>query len=118
MNRIALVIGLLLVASVTQASNLRFLKDAPIYEFTPVDTAMFEAAIDTALNEKQDGEKLAWQNKDTGVSGLLNPLSTFQENDTICRNLRIVNRAKNKIAESTYKFCKQDDSWVAIGLVK
>jgi surface antigen len=118
MKRIIHFFGLMLVVVASQASNLRFLKDAPIYEFTPADTAMFEEAIQTALDEKQDGEKLAWQNKDTGVSGLVNPLKTFQENETTCRNLRIINRAKSKIAESVYKFCKKDDSWVAIELVK
>lgn len=110
-------LGFMLIPA-AYASNFTFLETAPIAEFTPADTAMFENAIDTALNEKKDGEKLAWKNEKTGVSGLVNPLSTYEKNGTTCRKLRIVNRAKNKIAESVYKFCKKDGEWVAIRLEK
>jgi len=109
---------MLTCVAVAHASNLRFLEDAPIYEFTPEDTKLFEEAIQKAIKEKKDGEKLAWQNKETGVSGMVHPISTFKENNISCRNVRIVNRAKNKIAESVYKFCKKDDTWIAIELVK
>jgi len=118
MNKYLILPIMLATFSVAHASNLRFLKDAPIYEFTPEDTRLFEEALQKAIKEKKDGEKLAWQNKATGVSGLVNPLSSYKENDTSCRNVRIVNRAKNKIAESVFKFCKKDDSWIALELVK
>lgn len=118
MFRILIVLFTLLKLSIVFASNLSFLDSAPISDFTPADTKMFEDAIQTALNDKKDGEKLAWKNEKTGVSGLLNPLSSFKENDTQCRNLRIVNRSKNKIAQSKFKFCKKNDKWVAIELIK
>ena len=118
MKRIAYFFTLMLIVTASHASNFRFLENTPIAEFTPADTAMFENAIMTALEEKKDGEKLAWKNEETGVSGLVNPLSTYKKDDTTCRQIRIVNRAKNKIAESIYKFCKKDDEWVAIRLEK
>lgn len=116
MKRFVYLFAFMMITATSQASNFRFLENSPISEFSPADTAMFEDAIQTALEKKKDGEKLAWKNEETGVSGLVNPLSTYEENGTTCRQLRIVNRAKNKIAESVYKFCKKGDEWVAVRL--
>ena len=117
MKQLVFLLCLALFASIVQASNLRYLKDTPISEFTETDTIIFEKAVVTALNNKKDGEKLAWRNEQTGTSGLVNPLKTYKENNETCRHIRTVNRAKNKIAENVYKFCKRDDHWVAVGLV-
>ena len=75
--------------------------------------ALFKATIQKALNEKKDGEKLAWKNEKTGSSGLVNPILTLEDETGECRNARIINKSKNKIAESRFTFCKQNGTWIA-----
>ena len=100
------------------AASPKFMYDvAPISDFTQEDGEMFWNAVISALDEKKDGEKLAWKNDKTGNSGLVNPLSTYQDGDNQCRNVRIINRSEKYIAESKYKFCKQKGKWVAIEMI-
>lgn len=114
-----LIIGLFFYSALAGAASPNFLHDVtPISDFTKEDSELFWNAVTTALDDKKDGEKLAWQNEKSGNSGLVNPLKTYQEADTQCRDLRIVNRSKKHIAESKYKFCKRDDKWVAINIIE
>lgn len=97
------------------ASNFNFLHQAtPIADFNKEDKRMFLDTIQKALNEKKDGERLAWKNEKSGNSGLINPTQTVEDN---CRNTRIINRSKTKIAESRFKFCKTDGKWVAVEML-
>ena len=119
MRKIITSLTVFLFVPVLNAASPNFLHDVtPISDFTKEDSEMFWNAITTALDSKKDGEKLAWKNDKSGNSGLVNPLSTYTEADTQCRNLRIVNRSQKHIAESKYKFCKREGKWVAIDLIK
>ncbi|MGD8785400.1 MAG: RT0821/Lpp0805 family surface protein [Thioalkalispiraceae bacterium] len=120
MPRTIVFLVLFLFASVVHASNFNFLHEAaPIADFNDEDMQMFKDTIQQALNEKRDGEKLAWKNTKTGNSGLVNPLLTLDENiGEECRHVRIVNKSKKNIAESKFKFCKRDGSWVAIDMLR
>ena len=106
-------------SSLLFAASPNFLHNVtPISDFTKEDSELFWNSVIDALDNKKDGEKLAWQNEKTGNSGLVNPLSTYQEDNTQCRDLRILNRSKKNIAESKYKFCKRDGKWVAINIIQ
>ena len=119
MRSIIIGITILMQSPIIYAVNPSFLHDiTPISDFTKEDSEMFWNAITSALDTKKDGEKLAWKNDKSGNSGLVNPLSSFQEGDTQCRNLRIINRSQKHIAESKYKFCKREGKWVAIDIIK
>ena len=99
---------MLMLSSVSHSANLRFLDEsAPAFHYTDEDFTILLDAVQKALNEKADGEKLTWENPKTGHRGLVNPLNTFQENGTTCRKMRLINKAKDKIAETFYKLCKQ-----------
>ena len=101
---------LLITSQVLIASNLNFLNEsAPAYHFSDEDFKILMTSIQKALNEKKDGEKLAWKNEKTGHAGLVNPLDTTLENNLKCRNTRLINRANKKIAKTVFKFCKQPD---------
>ncbi len=104
---------LLLSVPTVFASNLGFLHQAaPIADFNSEDVKIMEDTIQTALNEKKDGEKLAWKNDKTNHSGLINPLSSFIKDEMKCREVRIVNKSQKRIAQNNFKYCKQDDQWV------
>jgi surface antigen len=109
-QKLIITILLLTTSQMLIASNLNFLNEsAPVYHFTDEDFNILMATIQKALNEKKDGEKLAWKNEKTGHAGLVNPLDTTIENNLKCRNTRLINRANKKIAQTVYKFCKQPD---------
>ena len=119
MRSIIIGMAILFQIPIIYAANLDFLHDVtPISNFTKEDSEMFWNAITNALDSKKDGEKLAWKNDKSGNSGLVNPLSSYLDGDTPCRDLRIINRSQKHIAESKYKFCKRDGKWVAIDLLK
>ena len=102
----------------SSACSATFLHEAaPISDFNDADMQMFKDAIQKALNEKKDGEKLAWKNDKTGHSGLVNPLQTLDSEADECRNVRIINKSKKNIAETHFTFCKQDGTWVAVEML-
>lgn len=106
-------------SSLLFAASPNFLHNVtPISDFTKEDSELFWNSVIDALDNKKDGEKLAWQNEKSGNSGLVNPLTTYQEDNTQCRDLRILNRSKKNIAESKYKFCKRNGKWVAINIIQ
>lgn len=109
LTHIILSLSLLLMSpSMSHSANLRFLDEsAPAFHYTDEDFSILMATVQKALNEKADGGKLVWENPKTGHNGLVNPLNTFQENGTTCRKTRLINKAKDKIAETFYKLCKQ-----------
>lgn len=116
MLRAFIIFTALFIVSPVYASNFNFLHQAtPISDFNEQDLEMFKQALRTALNEKKDGERLAWKNEKTGSSGLVNPLLTLEDK---CRNARIINKSKNNIAESRYKFCKKDGKWLAVEILE
>ena len=119
MKHCSIGIILFVLAPMLNAASPNFLHDiTPISDFTKEDSEMFWNAITSALDTKKDGEKLAWKNDKSGNSGLVNPVSTYQDGESQCRNLRIVNRSLKNIAEHTYKFCKHENKWMAIELIK
>jgi len=102
----------------TSAMNLNFLYEAaPIADFNEQDIKLMENAIEKALNEKRDGEKLAWKNDESSHSGLVNPLSTYSESEIICRTVRIVNKSSKRIAQNNFKFCKEGDVWILMNII-
>ena len=119
MRTIVIVLVAFFCSSLLFAASPNFLHNVtPISDFTKEDSELFWNSVIDALDNKKDGEKLAWQNEKTGNSGLVNPLNTYQEDDSQCRDLRILNRSKKNIAESKYKFCKHDGKWVAINIIQ
>ena len=96
------------ICSSSYAVNLQFLNEsAPAYHFTDEDFSLLRSSIQKALNENQDGEKLIWHNPKSDNRGLVKPLNTIQEKGTICRKTQLINKAKDKIAKTHYRFCKQ-----------
>jgi len=118
MFRIVLLLISFTIVVETSAMNLNFLHEAaPIADFNKKDLNLMDEAIEKALNEKRDGEKLAWKNKESSHSGLVNPLSTYSESEIICRTVRIVNKSSKRIAQNNFKFCKEGGEWIMKNII-
>jgi surface antigen len=100
------------------AANLGFLTDTPISYMKQRDLQQLNRAARTALDSKQDGEALDWNNVSTGnpvhVEGTITPLNTQKDGDRSCRTLAIVAKAKGQTQTWAPTACKDggpDSKW-------
>jgi hypothetical protein len=104
--RAALVPLLLVCALPVSASNLRFMKDSPLQQFTPQDMEMFKKTLADMLDTGKDGDDSKWSNPATDASGEIKAMKSFDRSGTPCRTLMISNSAKGLSASGRYNFCK------------
>lgn len=94
--------GCLLIAfaPVGHAANLGFLMNSPVSYMKEKDFARLNSAASTALNTKDDGQSLAWDNSGTGnsveIHGTVTPSETSKDSDPTCRKIEIVAKAKGQ----------------------
>jgi hypothetical protein len=97
-------------AAVGGATNLGFLKNAPIGQFKEEDMRMMRAAVDELLREDTKGASREWHNDKTGNSGRLEILEVFTSEDgRRCKKLLVVTRAKSQEQQSAYPLCAAPD---------
>jgi surface antigen len=113
--RIVLLALLLLGLSArATASNLQFLRDAPISKMTKEDSALFQAAMREALEHDADGVTRRWENPKTGASGTLTPVSTSMHDGVKCRKIEIINNVQGQSGRSAFDMCRQPNGeWVS-----
>jgi surface antigen len=104
-----------LVAVSTQAgaANLGFLNNTPITYMKQRDLQALNNAAQVALNTKQDGESLDWNNNGTGnsvpINGTVTPENSFESDGLKCRKITLIAHAKGQTQTWTPVACKQAD---------
>jgi len=93
------------------AINLGFLDQAPIRFFTQSDTELMTRTVDDVLDSVADGETRDWRNEETGNSGEVAAIRSFNHQDMSCRQVRISNQARGTTGNATYDICKVDRTW-------
>jgi surface antigen len=83
-------------------------KDIPYANFTAADRAIFQQALDTALDKGVDGVTTKWDNAQTKARGDIRPTKSFERDGKPCRTLEISNHAKGRSASGPFTFCKAD----------
>jgi hypothetical protein len=97
-------------AAAGSATNLGFLKNAPVGQFKEEDMTMMRAAVDDLLHEQTKGASREWHNEKTGNSGRLEILDVFTSEDgRHCKKLLVVTRAKSQEQQSVYPLCAAPD---------
>jgi len=95
------------------AANLGFLNNTPISYMKQRDLQALNKAAQTALNTRQDGESLDWNNQGTGntvaIDGTVTPQGTFESDGLKCRKITLVANAKGQTQTWTPTACKQAD---------
>ncbi|SAK63556.1 hypothetical protein AWB79_03020 [Caballeronia hypogeia] len=103
----------LVVSAQAQAANLGFLNNTPITYMKQRDLQALNDAAQKALNTKQDGESLDWDNKGTGntvpINGTVTPQSSFESDGLKCRKVELVAHAKGQTQTWMPTACKQSD---------
>jgi len=84
--------------------------NTPISYLKERDLQQLNRAARTALDLKQDGEALDWNNDGTGnpvhVAGTITPANTKKDGDRSCRTLAIVANAKGPTQTCSPTACK------------
>lgn len=104
-------LALLLMTLSTQvfSSGLGWLGDAPIRYFSDKDSELMKGTVQNALSSNQDGEKLAWENPETGHKGSVTPLNRKEIQGLSCREAQIYNSAGGRTATSKFTLCQHAD---------
>ncbi|MDE1183755.1 RT0821/Lpp0805 family surface protein [Paraburkholderia sp.] len=94
-----------------QAANLGFLNDTPISYMKQRDVDSIKKAVFAALDSKQDGESVSWDNADTRnsvkIDATVTLAGTAKDDARTCRDTTVVLNAKGQSMTLHPKFCKQ-----------
>ncbi|SAK49143.1 hypothetical protein AWB82_01275 [Caballeronia glebae] len=105
--------ALVAVSAAASAANLGFLNNTPISYMKQRDLQALNNAAQTALNTKQDGESLDWDNKGAGnpvpINGTVTPQESFESGGLKCRKITLVAHAKGQTQTWTPTACKASD---------
>jgi hypothetical protein len=100
-----------LIPFAVHASNFSFLGNSAMSFFTKEDWKISKSAQNKALNQIEDGARLAWLNPGTGTHGIFLPMHTFHANGAVCRDLEILHTANQVNEKAIYRFCKLNNQW-------
>jgi surface antigen len=110
---VQLIAGCVVLASgAAHAANLGFLNNTPITYMKQRDLQALNNAAHSALDTKQDGESLDWNNEGAGnpvaINGTITPSDTKKDGDRTCRKLTMVAHAKGQTQTWAPAVCKTD----------
>ena len=102
----------MLASGAAEAANLGFLNNTPITYMKQRDLQALNNAAHSALDTKQDGESLDWNNEGAGnpvaINGTITPSDTKKDGDRPCRKLTMVAHAKGQTQTWVPTVCKTD----------
>ena len=103
---------ILCIPSIASAVNFQWLTDSAAQEFTEQDWVVFSDALDSALNQAEDGGIQQWSNEQSGNSGSIEVDNTRQTEHGTCRQVITTNRTARQLGTSNLTMCLQPDgSW-------
>ena len=101
-----------LASGAAHAANLGFLTNTPITYMKQRDLQALNTAAHSALDTRQDGESLDWNNEGAGnpvaINGTITPSDTKKDGDRTCRKLTMVAYAKGQTQSWAPTVCKAD----------
>lgn len=111
-QRISAFVLILCIPSIASAVNFQWLTDSAAQEFTEQDWVVFSDALDSALNQAEDGGIQQWSNEQSGNSGSIEVDNTRQTEHGTCRQVITTNRTTRQLGTSNLTMCLQPDgSW-------
>ena len=88
--------------------------------YTDEDWAAEEKAVSEALNNSADGVTVAWQGAESGITGTVQPLKSYQNQEgQPCRLIELTAKRMEQVERAAGHFCKNgEDAWVFVGMAK
>lgn len=102
---------LFVVSAATYATNVNFLSNTAMSNFTQDDWAIFNSTQQKVLNSGKANVTIEWKNPKSGSHGTMTPSAETRQNGMVCRKLTIVNVARLVKGEGVYTYCKVNNEW-------
>jgi surface antigen len=106
----ALTTVIALVPVTSFALDLSLQEESALTRLTQEDKQIIKASAKQALNEAKDNESYVWNNPNTGHAGVITVLNS-QQQQALCRELRLINTAGELTSTTTTTLCKSDKKW-------
>lgn len=86
-------------------------ESTPVSSFTKKDWQTLSEELFYALDNAVNQHPVSWVQQETGMSGVIVPLSSFEEKGKACRKttISVIDR-KGRTSDGVYTFCKNDKS--------
>ncbi len=78
---------------------------------TKSDLNLFQATIQSALDNTPDGSTQTWTNPQTKASGTVTPTKSFTMQGMRCRTVEFTTYAGGQSGRSAWNYCKTKDGW-------
>ena len=104
----------LIIPAPLPAVDISFLDQAPLRYLTDADTRLLDAAIVEVLEGAKDGEGHDWEGAESGNSGSVTAVRSFQKDGHSCRRIEIVTRARQASlggGKSSADLCRIGGEW-------
>jgi surface antigen len=106
----------ILLSSSVFAVNWNFFQYDPLRFLTEADWKLSNETFVEAFNDNPDGVTSTWHNPETGASGTVTPLNSYQnEQGERCRKVVTEDRVKSFENEYTFDACRSSDGNWRIG---
>ena len=105
-----LAVALLLVCAATaaDAQGQRWLRHGPGAGLTPSDIELQRSTVQKTLESEPDGNTATWENSETGHSGSVTPLRSYDREGSRCRAFRLA-FAGSESRHLDLRACRQAD---------
>ena len=90
---IAATVAAALIQTPAFAQGYRWLDTSPVRHFTDEDWSLLRSTAREVLDNGADGSEDSWENPDSGSSGSIKVLSSFQQDGLHCRRAHFSNSA-------------------------
>ena len=91
----------------SHAAGLGFLKETPLYYFTPADNKLMNEAVFAVLNDSDAQARREWTNPKNGYSGRVQGTGHFKSADGLeCRKLKLWTQARGVESETLVPACR------------
>jgi hypothetical protein len=116
MQRCSFLTAVSLAALVVSASafgqGYRWLDTSPIQHFTDEDWTLLRSTARDVLDNGADGSEDSWENSDSGASGSIKVLNTYEKDGLRCRRTYFANSAGGFHGTGIFNLCKvADGTW-------
>jgi surface antigen len=103
--------AILLTASPPADAVWGWMSGTAMEQFTDGDWDILRSEVRDLIDEGADGDRVDWENPDTGNGGAVRVLNDFEHNGMRCRETAFRNYTKNEVlvGQFTGHLCEQED---------